>query len=769
MKLNGIVTSIVRNDFSSDLIVFKLDCDNKVYKCSYNGFLPLLKNDAVSLEGTEESGEIIVSNTPFVIIPTNRENIINCIFQAIKGKGIGPKKAENVYNELYGRNESPNRNSKIINYLDEISNPIPKDYKFESLTKIQSLKVLKWWGKNFTRRRLYLLGIFDSEIKKSQMSENKLFHSLKENPFKVFSIPLDKASRINEIFGKESTKKEFKSGEIVRKIQDFVNNGWSGCPEILLRKLFPDLGSLKENLEDNYDVVFSKDLVYNFKSFKIELEVAEKINTLIRLTVEQKIKEEKLPQVGESYQIFQEEGIELTDEQKKALEGSLNSYISIITGGAGCGKTTIIKQLIKNFSKNNEKFILTSFTGKAVLRIKETLGDLGEFNCYTLHRLIHKKRTGQNVEKFYNLVIDECSMISTELIWQFFSFFKHNFRIILIGDCNQLPPIGSGSFFTQLINCERIPIYYLTKNKRIISQNKKMTILENANGLISDERNKNIPFQFKSDEGFYQINEDIGYCVKILKAFKSKNIEPDDITIITPYNKDVDLLIKVQQKIFLSGINKRDFNNVEFHINDRVMQTNNVYNDSYDLMNGEEGKIINIYDDKLLVDYGNDKIMEYYFKNKEEKKGKKTSKEEEEEEERKLYVSDIKHSFAKTVHKSQGSEYKYVILYIPKSGTGFININLLYTAITRTKEKIWLICDKNSLDLATTKKIPCRYEKLDERLKEMKSADEDIMTNTKKHKIEIKDFNTTITNDFIWTNDYDFDDYDFEKEIKENY
>ena len=141
------------------------------------------------------------------------------------------------------------------------------------------------------------------------------------------------------------------------------------------------------------------------------------------------------------------------------------------------------------------------------------------------------------------------------------------------------------------------------------------------------------------------------------------------------------------------------------------MQTNNVYNDSYDLMNGEEGKIINIDADKLLVDYGNDKIMEYYFKNKEEKKGKKTSKEEEEEEERKLYVSDIKHSFAKTVHKSQGSEYKYVILYIPKSGTGFININLLYTAITRTKEKIWLICDKNSLDLATTKKIPCRYEK----------------------------------------------------------
>ena len=761
MKLEGNVTSIVRNDFDSDVIIFKIKSEGKIYRCNYNGFLPLLTNDAISLEGEEVDGEIIVSTKPFVIIPTNPENIKDLIFKSIKGKGIGPKKAEAVYDELYGKHESPNRGSKIVNYLDEISNPIPNDFKLENLTKTQTTKLLNWWNRNFTKRRLYLLGLFDSEIKKSQMSENRLYQSLKENPFKVFSISIEKASEISKIFGISYSNSEKKCGEIVRKLQEYIFNGWSGCPEKLLTKLYPNLEILKSKLEDNYDLVFSKDLVYNFRSFKIELGVTERINELVRFTTELVNKEKALPSSEEKhYTVFREGGIELTQEQENALSGSLKSYISIITGGAGCGKTTLIKQLIKNFLKNDEKFILTSFTGKAVLRIKETLGEVSEFNCYTLHRIIHKKRTGQHVEKFYNLVIDECSMISTDLIWEFFTYFKHRFRIILIGDCNQLPPIGSGSFFTQLMNCERVPIYYLTENKRIISKNKKMTILENANGLINETRDKRIPFTFTSDQGFYEINADINYCVKILKSFKQKKIDIDDVTLITPYNKDIDVLIKVQQKIFLDETTKRCFNNVDYHIDDRVMQTNNVYTDEYDLMNGEEGKIIKIDNDKLTVDFGNEKVIEYLFSLKEEKKKiKKKLTEEEDEERNSLYISDIKHSFAKTVHKSQGSEYKFVILYIPKSNTNFININLLYTAITRTKEKIWMVCDKKTLDASTTKTIPYRYEKLSDRLKEMRMDDEDVLENTKKKSIVIENDLTTLTNDNIW--DYDFDDDDY--------
>ena len=756
MKLEGIVTSIVRNDITSDLIVFKIKASGKIYKCKYHGFLPLDTSDAISLEGSEIDGEIIIKDKPFVIIPTNSENIKNCIFKAIRGKGIGPKKAEAVFDEIYGKHESPERISKIINHLDQISDPIPKDFKFESLTKIQTSKLLNWWNKNFTKRRLYLLGLFDSEIKKSGMRENILFRSLKENPFKVSSISLEKAGEINKIFGNTHTPKELRCGSIVRKVQEYITGGWSGCPEILLKKLFPYLEGFKEELEEKYDIVVSKELYYNFNSFRVELNVCERINEMIRFTTEGRIREKSMPKLSKGYEVFEEQGVVLTDEQIKALEGSLKSYISIITGGAGCGKTTLIKQLIKNFSHNNEKFLLTSFTGKAVLRIRETLGGLGNFECCTLHRIIHKKKTGQKIEKFYNLVIDECSMISTELMEDLFKHFNHKFRLILIGDCNQLPPIGTGSFFTQLINSGRIPIYYLTKNKRIIGKNKKMTILENANGLIDPSRDKKIPFNFVSDKGFYQIDAGIEYCIKILQSFKSKETDMKDITMITPYNKDVDVLVKAQQMIFLDPTSKREFNGVEYFLNDRVMQTNNIYRDEFDLMNGEEGTIIKIDNDKLVVDYGNDKLVDYLFGfKKEEKRKKKKSKEEEEEEERSLFVSDIKHSFCKTVHKSQGSEYKYVVFFIPKTFSGFVNINLLYTGITRTKEKIWLVGDKKSIEYATTKLLPQRYEKLSERLEEMRMEDEDILEDTSKKKIEIVDEITTITSDDIWDCDYD--------------
>lgn len=766
-RFKGNVSQIIKNDYSEELITFKVKKDSKIYKCRYNGFLPIDTNDAISLEGRLVDNEILITKKPLVIIPTSSENIKNCIFKGIKGKGIGPARAEKLYTELYGRHESPNRDSKIINYLNDISDPVPQDFKFDCLTKMQSIKLLKWWNRNFAKRRLYLLGLFDTEIRKSHMSVSKLYSTLKENPFKVFSISMDKAKSISSIFGKEVLKKDLKAGEISRFILETVQRGWTGVPENFVIKRYPEFPLFKDYLEVEYDFIFSKDLIYTHFTFNIEFEVSQRLNQLIRFTVEEKKKAESMPDIGSGYQIFPEDNIVLTEEQENALSGSLDSYISIITGGAGCGKTTLIKQLIKNFKNNDEKFILTSFTGKAVLRIKESLGsDYNDVECQTLHRIIYRKKTNQSIEKFYNIIIDECSMISTELMWEFFKEFKHKFRMILIGDCNQLPPIGVGSFFTQVINSERIPIYYLTQNKRMKQFGNKMTILDNANGLISTDRNKKVPFDFKQDTGFYLIENDLSYCYTILDALRGKGVFHKDITVITPFNRDIEYMIKGQQKIFLNDVAK-NFQGLDYYIGDRMMQTKNVYSDEYELMNGEEGYITNVENEFFTVDFGNGKVVDYLWAIKEEKKKKQTKEEKEKESEdvRDLFANDIKHSFCKTVHKSQGSEYKYVILYLPKNITGFVNINLLYTAITRTKEKIWIVCDRESLDLATTRYIPCRYEKLDERLKEMKQDDEVILPNTVKKKIELDEIDITDTNDDIW--DYNSDD--MEQELSKYY
>ena len=108
---------------------------------------------------------------------------------------------------------------------------------------------------------------------------------------------------------------------------DFISKGWTGCPEFIVMKKHPELSIYNEYLQDEYDLVFSKDLIYTYFSFKIEFEVMERLNEMIRFTVEQKIRESQMPSLGKGYQVFSEKNITLTEEQELALEGSMSSYL----------------------------------------------------------------------------------------------------------------------------------------------------------------------------------------------------------------------------------------------------------------------------------------------------------------------------------------------------------------------------------------------------------------------------------------------------------
>jgi hypothetical protein len=761
IELRGSVSKIVSN-FWDDVKVFEVSSDKRKYICKYNGFLPIDKGDTISLKGKETDGEIFIIERPFVIIPSNEYNIKCCIMKALKAKGkrITKLKVENFYDELSREHLSPERESKIINYLSDKS----EEYSYfssEVLDEEEVKRLLNWWEKHFNKRRLYLLGLCDSEIsqKFTGMSYRTLYSTIKQNPFKVFTVPITKAKDINCIMKKESKKKDIKCGEILRFVFQFTRKGWMACPESLVYRNFPELELYKEYLQDEYNLVINKGLIYTIFSFRIEFDVYERINKMIRLTVPEKKRIESLPDIGnKGYETFPEDNISLTIEQEEALEGSLNSFISIITGGAGCGKTTLIKQIIKNILNTGEKFILASYTGKAVLRIKESIGEeFGKVECMTLDKIITKKKRGGSIKDFDYVIIDEASMISTELMWNFLSQFDHRLKLILIGDCNQLPPIGPGSFFTQLIDSERVPIYYLTQNKRLKKQNGKMTVLKNANGLIDINRNKKIPYEFETDDGFYIIERGVEYCETILGGFKRKGIDHRDVTVLTPFNSNINTIIKYCQSVFLEGKEFRDYNCIKYYLGDRMMQIKNMYTDKFDVMNGEEGEIVEITEDFIVVDYGNKKI-DYFICERPEKKKTGEKDESEEIEDYDFYITDIKHSFCKTVHKSQGSEYKYVILYIPRNMSGFLNVNLLYTAITRTKEKIWIVCDRDTLDFATIRYLPARYEKLAERLREAKQEDETIITNTRKKILELEDEYTGLTNDDIWDSDLDIDD-----------
>ena len=112
-ELRGTVNKIVKNDYEDELIIFKVKRGETIYTCRYNGYLPLDTNDTIALKGQLYDNEILIAEKPFVLIPTSTENIKNCIFKAIKGKGIGAAKVEKVYDELFRKHQSPNRESKI--------------------------------------------------------------------------------------------------------------------------------------------------------------------------------------------------------------------------------------------------------------------------------------------------------------------------------------------------------------------------------------------------------------------------------------------------------------------------------------------------------------------------------------------------------------------------------------------------------------------------------------------------------------------------------
>ena len=709
MELKGHVTSILNyyNECGSSINFKVRGSDEQLYKCNYEGFLPLKENDLIHCIAEENNGCYYIKEKPLVAIPTSEKNIKKCLHKALTGSGFGHVKVEKFYTELI---EKYSNESGIIKAIDEISLGENEEW-FLTINTSQKNKLMKWWKKNITKRRLYLLGVNDKEIKYSYLSDIDLYDTLKTNPLLIPSINIEKAVEINKSFGRKTDKKDMTCGMIMREIKKSEQKGWSAFPSKLLLKHYPEIHIYKDYLVDKYKIVFDGDLIYNYYNYNMELEVSERINKLLEKERTTKNVSNMLPKVESPYRVFKENDIELTDEQLDALEGSLTSHVSIITGGAGCGKTTLIKQIVKNLSWKKQEFILTSFTGKAVMRLKETLGEEFEEHCITISRLIYRKKKFQKIDSFYTMIIDEASMVSTKIIHEFFSLFKHTFKLIIIGDCNQLPPIDTGFFLRELIKCRKINTYYLTINKRT---RESSIIIENANNLISLERDISIPYKFQNGEGFYIIDGKLDTCKKMISGLKNKGIDDSLITILSPYNKDIPELINSHQNNYLRNSKIMSFENKKYHIGDRVMQNKNLYNDKFEIMNGEEGIIIDMSTDGLIVEFNDIKKLKYLWKIN---KLYHTSNEYEEDvNNRDLIIDDLTHSFAKTVHKSQGSEYEYVILYIPDNSNMFININLLYTAITRTKTTLWIICDRNSLDIATTKKLTNKNENLSSRI-----------------------------------------------------
>ena len=457
------------------------------------------------------------------------------------------------------------------------------------------------------------------------------------------------------------------------------------------------------NLKVKNEVVIEEregyEWVYLYNFYQTEISIAQKIMGLIYSKNSKKIKDMEK-------QLYSVEGridMILSPKQKEAIMAINENNVTIITGGPGTGKTTIIKSIIEIYKSKGKKVVLCAPTGRAAKRMTETTGE----DASTLHRLLEIGKVNEDdlYKEGYNyegmpidadvIIVDEVSMVDMFLMNYLLCCIYKGTKLVLVGDVDQLPSVGPGSVLKDLIESERITTVHLDK---IFRQAAKSKIILNAHRVNNGE-----PFITKEDYDEDELNQDfffikkydqeeilnqiISLCTGRLKDFGDYDFF-QNIQVVTPTKKGM-LGTKELNKALQEALNPKVEGEPEktnlgmtYRIGDRIMQIKNNYDISWErdvkeheigsgVFNGEMGTILKINEkEKLMkIKFDDEKTCWYEFSE----------------------LDQIEHSYSITIHKSQGSEFDVVIMAAPQAAPMLLTRNLLYTGITRAKKLLIII------------------------------------------------------------------------------
>lgn len=527
---------------------------------------------------------------------------------------------------------------------------------------------------------------------------------MKENPYvlcdEINGIGFEKADKVAKSLGLEGNSPQRVRSGIIYVLNYNANvNGHTLVPyERLVELTCALLDVDRQSCEDAIDVleykkrvvtgkVGGRRCVYLTEYYKAEKYIKDKLDMLESTSVKIEADEaEELIRRTES-----ELGIEFDKMQKKAILHSLLGGVLVLTGGPGTGKTTVIRGIIRLFKSLKMKYILAAPTGRAAKRMTEATGE----EAKTIHRMLEMMYTDEREAKFMRnsenpldedlVIVDEASMIDTRLMEALLRAVKPGSRIVIIGDSNQLPSVGAGTVLGEILESERYRTVSLTK---IFRQAGESLIVTNAHAINAGEDpeiySKRSDFFFIEREDEQAIADTVAnLCVNRLpKKYGSELL--GQIQVITPSHKGVAgtdaLNIMLQKALNPPSPRKREkkHREVVFREGDRVMQIKNDYDilwskdgmDGYGIFNGDIGTVISVlYDDEcMLIDFDG-RLTRYEFS----------------------MLDELEHAYAITVHKSQGSEYPYVIIPIYNCGDRLLTRNLLYTAVTRAQTMVVLV------------------------------------------------------------------------------
>jgi hypothetical protein len=682
-------------------LIFKVKCAkiDMTFNCICNNDIPIKINDqicAVCKIIDQENLEII--NFPYVRPNFNKSEIIKVIKYSTN---ITSKEAAAMYYYLMRVSKCDEREDSLIDYLSDIADrwyrtriqSLLDPFKMFDLSKAKLF--MSTIHNKYTVRRLQLLNFNRRQLLQVQSSLNDFYDRCLVNPKSIYFISDQQCEHLISCFNLTPTDEENFCGDIIRYVAGYLDNyKWTSVPLDNMIVKYPNLMDFKDVLSTKYDLIFDNGMVYLKYPYQVETHLTNFIHTKIT-----NYSTDKIDPVFISTTI--------SEEQKDAVSGALNNPISIITGIPGSGKSFCIGELVNNLQLIGRKFVICSFTGKAVARVKEiiTSGTLA-----TIHRLIQNSVNDDELEIYDHVIIDEVSMVTSELLYKLLLVYPDVKYITMLGDINQLQPNNWGNVFAQLMKSNYILKYNLCENFRI-SQNNDGIIINSAN-MMND-----INFKFTNRQDFSVYSGGIDLVETILTGCEKAQVPPTKIIVLCPYNRDLPIVNSLFQKIFFKNKGDTNHNGKRYIKNDRVMLIEN--NHDINVYNGETGIIEKVTSNgDLWIDFGglesiffdskldsqnNDYYSEYYNKNNTPS------------------VSKLTNGNVLTIDKSQGSEWDIVLIYISSICYGnHINKNRIYTAMTRCRKKCFIITPNIShLEEVCSRDIVTPEENLSNRLESL--------------------------------------------------
>lgn len=637
-------------------------------------------------------------------------------------KGLGPKMADRIV-KIFGEKT-----------LDIIEHQIHRLEKVEGIGPKRIAQIQQAWKDQKKIREVMLFlqshGVstgYATKIYKTY--HNRSIAIVQQNPYRlcmdIFGIGFVIADRIAAKLGFPKNSELRAEAGIIYVLSGLADHGHVYYPyDLLVDKCRDDLGIdahtiqtglerlhagtriVIEDLNQNLDTPQSPGkAVYLKKHHVCEIGIA----TRIQMMLQTPSAAPPIDVAKEMEHVQEHFSIRLAANQLSAIKSAIEKKLTIITGGPGTGKTTIIRAILKIMLRYKLRVMMAAPTGRAAKRMQETTGQ----EAKTIHRLLDFSMQKGGFQKNETtpldcnaLIIDEASMIDTHLMYYLLKAVPIQTTVILVGDVNQLPSVGPGHVLGDMIQSRQIPVVSLTE---IFRQAKKSRIVTNAHRInqgkfpiveVPEEPDAKTDFYFIEQEEPERVRQTIIELVahRIPAHFGFESI--DDIQVLTPMHKGIvgaENLNSSLQQALNPGEEHVSRGSSRFRIHDKVMQIRNNYDKL--VFNGDIGRIEKIHSENqtVLISFDQRNVL-YDFSE----------------------LNEIILAYAISVHKSQGSEYPAVVLPILTQHYILLQRNLIYTAVTRGRHLVVLVGTRKALHMGiNNSKTRQRFTFLKQRLSKM--------------------------------------------------